>query len=363
MGFAAIHDQDVALQLLRNTLRTDRIPGAFLFWGPDGVGKHLAAIEMARAVNCRESVDDACDTCLSCRKVSSGNHPDLQTVQPASKTRVIKTQIISDVIDLAMLSPREGRRRVFIILDAERITPEGQNKFLKTLEEPPGNSLFILVTHQPRLLLPTIRSRCQVVRFRALRPETVIQLLQRERSLPDELTASVAALAQGQMSRALDMVDSEKRTLMLSFTQRLADGEDPVLLAEEFVSQLSEQRKQVEADIDSALDAEEKGSLPPEERDRIKEERVAAVAAVLHRELLEYLYLLETWYRDQLVYSMVPDPSNHVLNLDQLDRLTTETSTDAAAKIAAIERCRRLLDRHISEERVFRDMFLALAAP
>ncbi len=207
MGFTAIQDQETAIQLLRNVLRRERVPSAFLFWGPDGIGKHMTAVEMARAVNCREIEDDACDQCLSCRKVTSGNHPDIQTIVPAKRSRLIDTDTIGEVMEMASLRPREGIRRVFIILDADRLTAAAQNRFLKTLEEPPGHSLFLLTSAHPRVILPTIRSRCQLVRFRILRPETLTGILERSRDLPADMARSIAALAQGQVSRAFDLLD------------------------------------------------------------------------------------------------------------------------------------------------------------
>ncbi len=147
---------------------------------------------------------------------------------------------------------------------------------------------------------------------------------------------------------------------MLAITQQLAEGSDPVVLAEEFTGQLAEQKKRIESAIEAELNREEQAALPPEERDRMKQERMAAAEAIAKRELNEYLYLMETWYRDQMVYAAVPS-TDHVLNQDQIDRLQKETSTDAGAKITAVERARGLLDRHISDERVFRDLFLALA--
>jgi len=361
MGFDGIKDQETAVHLLRNVLRTGRIPNAMLFWGPGGVGKRLTAIEMAKALNCREREHDACDDCLSCRRVSSGNHPDVRVIVPARRSRLIDLEAITEVTELASLRPYESPWRVFVLQDADRLTPPAQNRFLKTLEEPPGNSLFLLTTEYPRLLLPTIRSRCQPVRFRALRPDTVTGLLMEQRDLPPETAAAIAGLAQGQMSRALDLVDAEKREVALAVTQRLEEDYDPVALAEEFTQSLAEQRKLVEASVQSETGRDESRDLSPEEREELKAEQMALVDALCRRDMLEYLYLLEAWYRDQLVYEATGQ-AEHVLNKDQLGRLEAEPARDPGAKIVAIENARKYLDRYVAEERVFRDLFFRLAA-
>ncbi len=362
MSFQDIRDQDTALRLLRNVLRRGRVPNALLFCGPDGVGKRMAAIEMAKAINCRNKEDDSCGECLSCRKAASGNHPDLRIVIPAKKSRQISIEVIEDVTGQAALRPYESQWRVVILQDAERMNLQAQNHFLKTLEEPPGNTLFILLSQFPRMLLPTIRSRCQQVRFRCLRTETIVELLQAQRDLPVELAQAIAGLSQGQMTRALDLVDSDKRAIILSITERLAQGDDPVVISEEFIKKLAEQRKADESSIDAALDVRDRQSMTPEEREQLKEEQMAAVDALHKRNLQEYLYLLETWYRDQLIYAAAGD-HGHVLNRDQIGRLEREGSSDPGAKIVAIEKNRRLLERFVSEDRVFRDLFFALAAP
>lgn len=362
MSFADIRDQEVAVRLLRNLILRNRIPNGLLFWGPGGVGKRFAALELAKAINCRESKADACGRCLSCRKIDHGNHPDIRQLAPSGKTRLIVKEDMDEVNEFAALRPFESEWRIFILYDADRINFAAQNHFLKTLEEPPGRSLFILVSEYPRMLLPTIRSRCQLIRFRALRRETIAELLKRQRDLPDEVADSVAVLAEGQMSRALELVDSEKRQIALSLAERLAGGADPVLLAEEFVAFLEDRRKQIEADLkaESANAKLDEGSRA--ELELLKEGRLAQQAAVVKRDLMEYLYLLETWYRDEMVVAATGDTSR-VWNKDRGARLKAGVSGDAPAKVAAIERTRYYLDRFVNEERVFRDLFFTLAAP
>ena len=362
MRFSRVRDQQVPLQFLRNMLERKRVPHGLLFHGPAGIGKRLTALEFAKALNCTQANGDACDTCLPCRKIAHGNFSDLMTIAPVKRSRIIDVDTISSVNEMASLRPFESQWRVFIILDAERMRGPAQNHFLKTLEEPPGNSVFILVTEFPNLLLPTIRSRCQRVRFGALRPETVADILVEQRDLPRNLAEAFAAVAQGQASRALDFVDSDKRDAVLDVVHRLAEGEDPVVMADQFARFLAAAKERVESAIKALADDADQDSkaMSPEDKERIKEEQQAQVDAQVQRDLMDYLFLLEMWYRDRLVLEATGE-EHHVLNKDQLERLRAKPGSDLLKKIEAINRSRVYLERFLNEERVFRDLFFVLA--
>jgi DNA polymerase-3 subunit delta' len=360
MSFDAIRDQEVALRFLRNLTARNRIPNGLLFWGPGGVGKHTTAIELAKAINCEQQNGDACDECLPCRKVAHGNYPDVKIITPSDKSRLIKKADVDEINEFAALRPIESTHRIFIIEDADRMNVVAQNHFLKTLEEPPGRCLFILLSEFPRVLLPTIRSRCQSVRFRALSPDTVYDLLMRDRELSEDVARAVADLAQGRMTRAFDLADSDKREIVLDLTRRLEGDEDPILLAEEFAGFLSDQRKSIEAEVNASLKLDDADERTQADLERIKEEQLALLNALVRRDILEYLYLLESWYRDQLIVGATGS-TERVWNQDETERLEGTAPTQAGAKILAIENARVYLDRFVPEDRVFRDLFLRLA--
>ncbi|MFP4500620.1 MAG: DNA polymerase III subunit delta' [Candidatus Hydrogenedentota bacterium] len=361
MAFADIYDQNVPVRLLRNIMRRGRVPNGLLFWGPGGVGKRLTATEFVKALNCAEYADDACGGCLPCRKVMSGNHPDVRITEPVKRSRIINVDAIEAVNEFAALRPFEGKWRVFILHDADRMGLPAQNHFLKTLEEPPGNSLFILLTEQPRQLLPTIRSRCQQVRFGALRPETVARLLGEQRELGAEKAGAIAALSQGQMSRALALVDSERREIVLDMVGQLQDGADPLALSGVFAAHLAAHKSALETQIKAAAGEHDAKEMSREDREANKLNQASQLEAQMRRDLLEYLYLLETWYRDALVYRATGDLAR-VLNRDQADRLAKAPEADYHGKLGAIEKARIYLDRFLKEDRVFRDLFFTLAA-
>ncbi|MBM3289082.1 MAG: DNA polymerase III subunit delta', partial [Candidatus Hydrogenedentes bacterium] len=105
MSFGDIRDQEIALRLLRNFIEQDRIPNGLLFWGPGGVGKQLAALEFAKALNCKGAQGDACGVCIACRKIAHGNHPDVRVLAPKDKSRLIKREEIDEVNEFAALRP------------------------------------------------------------------------------------------------------------------------------------------------------------------------------------------------------------------------------------------------------------------
>jgi len=207
MPFAEILGQDRAVARLRQAWVTGRLPQAYCFAGPSGVGKRTTALALAQAVNCAAPVaggtgaDDACGACGACRKIGGGLHPDVVEVRPEGKT-VITIDQAREVTGRATLRPYEGRRPVWILDPADRMQEPAANALLKTLEEPAGASLFVLVTAAPSALLPTILSRCQVVRFDSLGEAHLREILARHGRTPED-AAAAAALAGGSAERAL----------------------------------------------------------------------------------------------------------------------------------------------------------------
>ncbi|MBM4321139.1 MAG: DNA polymerase III subunit delta', partial [Deltaproteobacteria bacterium] len=167
-GFADIQGQDAAVAKLRRALREGRVPHAYLFCGPIGVGKERTALVLAQALQCRKLPDDGCGRCEPCRKVAGARHPDVAVVRvPEGRSRVLIEQM-RELQQCLAFRPYEGRNRVIVFPDAEVMTEEAANSLLKTLEEPPEQTHFVLTSSQPQNLLDTIRSRCQQVRFAPL---------------------------------------------------------------------------------------------------------------------------------------------------------------------------------------------------
>jgi DNA polymerase-3 subunit delta' len=210
VSFATIEGHERPITILKRALANKTLAHAYLFSGDAGIGKKMTARALAAAVNCKNAgPDGGCSVCPSCRKVASGGHPDVHIV--ASDGDEIKIDQIRQLqTDLALKS-FEGAKKILIVDSAERLNAASANAFLKTLEEPPGDALIVLITPMPQSLLPTIRSRCQEIRFLPLPRHTLAQSLMRQRGLAEGDAWFLAALAQGSMGRALEMdVDQEK---------------------------------------------------------------------------------------------------------------------------------------------------------
>ena len=224
MGWESIRGQDAALDLLRRDISSGRVAGAYLFYGPDGVGKAAAARLFARALQCAEEAPP-CGRCPACAKTGANAHPDVVSVRPAAGARSIKVEAIrEEVIWRAQQRPNEGLRQVFIIEDAHLLTLVSQNVLLKTLEEPGADTILILVTPNLHTLLPTVVSRCRRLRFQALSRADMAAILRDQ--LGDEADVDKrVSLSMGRLGVAVSAdleALSERREEAMRFLEELS---------------------------------------------------------------------------------------------------------------------------------------------
>ncbi len=204
MSFRDITGHRQLLELIARAAVRRTLPPSLIFAGPEGVGKRMAAIALAQFLNCpNRSADDSCGTCASCTRIARRVHADVLLIEPGD-TGTIKIDQIRDAIERTAYRPFEGRRRVVIVDDADAVNAEAQNALLKTLEEPPAASTFVLVTSKPDVLLPTVRSRCQRLRFGRLSPAEVAAVLVREHEYAETDAHAAAALSDGSIGLALE---------------------------------------------------------------------------------------------------------------------------------------------------------------
>jgi DNA polymerase-3 subunit delta' len=203
MPFSAITGHRPVVELLSRAVARQTLPPSLIFSGPEGVGKRLTASALAQTLNCaRADNGDACGTCPACTRIGRGVHADILLVEPGD-SGTIKVDQVREAIDRSAYRPFEGRRRVVIVDNADALMPEAQNALLKTLEEPPPASVFVLITARPDMLLATVRSRCQRIRFGPLHPQDVAAVLTRDHGYAAADAQAAAAASGGSVGRAL----------------------------------------------------------------------------------------------------------------------------------------------------------------
>jgi len=222
--------QDSAVKYLRNSLSSGRLANGLLFTGSDGVGKALTAAAFLAELLCLNMNDraesGACGGCASCRALDSGAHPDLMWINPdeGKKTVIAEVRAARDRISM---KPYVSRYNVCVIEKAHMMTPESSNAILKILEEPPGNSLFILITDKKELLLPTVVSRCTEVKFGPVPAKTVAAILAKETGMMPEKALSIALRSGGSPGRAIKIAESDieqRREEVLALLDELNDS-------------------------------------------------------------------------------------------------------------------------------------------
>jgi DNA polymerase-3 subunit delta' len=239
MALMDVIGHDMAVGILLRTLSRGRVPSAYLFAGESGIGKRFTAVNLAKAVNCLNPVTrnagtiDACDTCFSCKKIDAATHPDFSVVTPEKgEIRVAEIRAVEEALSFR---PYEGRNKVVIIDDADTMNQSAANAFLKTLEEPPEESLLVLVASNANRLPETIRSRCSRINFTPLSPEAckkVIMAVADQRlalsgkKLPD-VEAELSVLVTLSMGRPGLVVSSDivrERERFISLLNNMIEG-------------------------------------------------------------------------------------------------------------------------------------------
>ncbi len=207
---AAIFGQDRNIQALRLAQEEKSVSHAYLFFGPHGSGKKTLACFFASALNCDSFPAGPCGSCLSCRKIKTGNHPDIHLVLPEGKS--LKIAQVRQVKKQASFSPHEGRYQVFILDASASVTPEAANSLLKLLEDAPAFTVLIVLAENPETLPPTIVSRCQLLALQRLNPADLSRLLELS-GLSDEQLELAASLSEGIPGRALEAAAADWQEL------------------------------------------------------------------------------------------------------------------------------------------------------
>jgi DNA polymerase-3 subunit delta' len=207
IGFGQILGHPKPVATLLSARRKGALAHAYLFEGPEGVGKRRTAMALFAALQCDEQRPDACGTCPSCQKVAAGNHPDIHVVVPEGKAQIIKIDMVREITRKVAYPAMMGRWKCVLFDGACRFNEAAGNALLKTLEEPSSNTLFVLSSPRPQLVLSTLVSRCQRIHFHALERHTIAQWLMGNSGLAAAEADVVAGMAEGSIGRATGLVD------------------------------------------------------------------------------------------------------------------------------------------------------------
>jgi DNA polymerase-3 subunit delta' len=220
--------QNLAADVLLRSAGAGKLAHAYLFTGPDGVGKATCARHLAATLNCLDHPGEGCasggehDSCISCHKIENGLHPDLMEVAPDGA--YIKIGQVRQLEEHLMFEPHEGRFRVVIIDGADQLNLNAANALLKSVEEPRPRTLFVLVASAGHRVVPTLVSRCQRVRFVPLQVDQVLEVVAGRSDAPERELRAAAALAEGSPKRALWLLSGEQMIFIQQTAAALLDA-------------------------------------------------------------------------------------------------------------------------------------------
>lgn len=221
MDFNSIVGHEQPIENLRKAIKNRTISHSYIFEGEEGLGKMTVGKIFAKTLLCVEDLDKPCNSCISCKKFDQGSHPDFFIIEPVKN--LIKVEEVEKIVSNIQRSPFESSKKVFIINDSHLMNVAAQNKFLKTMEEPPAYANFILITHVINRLLPTIISRGQRLKFSPLAYEDLVELLVNNYYTDRERAEFISKFSMGNVGRSIDLINNEEFFKMRDETIEIID--------------------------------------------------------------------------------------------------------------------------------------------
>lgn len=322
---------------LQKAVETGRVNHAYLFSGPSAVGKFMVARTLAAAVLCPRG---GCGECNVCRRVIQEVHPDVTVIRPAGKNIPVET--IRKMRMDAYRKPSESERRIFIVKSAERMWEEGASTLLKVLEEPPANVVFVLVTANRQALLPTIRSRCQELRFSRVPLEELKDYIVEKKGVDPQDASLIVRLTGGVLGRALDWCDEpwrlerRDRVVRAARALRRADLNQTMEMAGGLVKEIESPLDELVSSYRDRKDELSDGRIDDSTLRRLSKDLDTACKQERIKEELkgikEVLSILSWWYRDILVMGECQDPAL-IVNTDLEEEILAESRSLAPSRL------------------------------
>lgn len=323
MSFKAIKGQDRQIHMLTNAIKRGTVSHAYLFSGIPGIGKGTTALAMAKALNCKIENGDFCGSCIACKKIEHFHHPDVLWIEPEGDH--IKIEQIRRMQEQIQYTLYEGKQKVVILDNTERMNLQSSNCLLKTLEEPPPHTILILLTSTPDRVLSTIRSRCQRVMFQPLPAELLLERMMETFGEEERMKLEpIASLAGGSLGRAMQWMES-----------------DALQERKELLERIHLLKKGCVTDI---LDLAERLSKNKET-------------------ILEKLDFCRLWFRDLLIYKET-DRFNHLINGDLKNRVRNTANrlnhVDLFEKWTIVNEAQLALHNNVNPKLVMETMLFKL---
>ena len=324
--FEDVKGQDAIVRTFKNQIEADRIGHAYLFCGTRGTGKTTVAKIFAKALQCEAEGDNKpCNKCHSCVQAESNNHPDIIWVTHEKPGSIGVDDVRTQINNTVAIKPYQGPYKVYIIPEADIMTVQAQNALLKTIEEPPEYAVIMLLTENAEVLLPTIRSRCVMMKLRNIKDQLVKKYLMEQMEIPDYKADVCVAFAQGNMGKAIMLANSDY------FNE----------IKEEVVHLL---RNIDEMDVPELMDAVKK-------------------CMTYKLEINDYLDMMAIWYRDVLIYKATKNVDRVVFS-DQLRYIkarASKSSYEGIEKILeALETAKARMKANVNFELVIELLLLTI---
>ena len=313
------------INYIRNAVSNDKVSHAYILNGERGSGKKLLANLFAMSLLCEEGGPDPCNQCHSCKQAESGNHPDIIRVTHEKPNSISVDDIRTQVNHTVDIKPYQGPYKVYIIPQADLMTVQAQNALLKTIEEPPEYAVFLLLTENAEMLLPTINSRCVMLKLRNIKDTLIKKYLMEKLQIPDYKADMCAAFAQGNMGRAIMLANSEH------FNE----------IREEAVQLLKYIHEMELSEIVTAVKN----------------------ITVYKLEITDYLDIIMIWYRDVLLYKATKEIDKVVFK-DQIPFIKEQAKKSSYEGIElilkSIENAKARLKAHVNFDLVMELLFLTI---